>query len=301
MPRDYMDDLEGFFYVLCHIIFVFSKPGVRNREPPRLFLLWAEEDNSVVAAAKSCMLGGDFPVDDIPSFWGAAIRTMMLEFRTVLSEIFDTKTRITRNRSLDRDGKLEALSAFAQDVDTHFDKVKAIFDSAISQLELEGLCPEELKCRSNPPAPTTRRLAPAPTSGVTGRTPHAIDPMPKVHDEGDGQLKPLDRTTASGNATASKTDAAPPIAEPIVACAPPAITLPVPDPVNVEPRRSARIRNLHLAQDQQPLAAPEVYTGPRRSSRLLKRRLEEDEQPEARPSKARRTARRPPRATKRSS
>jgi hypothetical protein len=107
----------------------------------------------------------------------------------------------------------------------------------------------------------------------------------------------LNQGKASSNATTSKVSA---IARPGVPCAPPASLLPLPVSSNAEPRRSARIRKLHLAQGQQPLAAPEApsHTEPRRSARLLKRRLEEDGQPEARPSKARRTTKRPSRVTK---
>ncbi|KAF6760788.1 hypothetical protein DFP72DRAFT_1092047, partial [Ephemerocybe angulata] len=36
----YLDDLESFFYALCHIIFAFKRPGVEHRNLPALIQEW---------------------------------------------------------------------------------------------------------------------------------------------------------------------------------------------------------------------------------------------------------------------
>jgi hypothetical protein len=140
-----MDDLEGFFYVLCHLVFLFSKPGVPLSEPPEILSDWTGKDNFITSSLKAGALGADFPLDDIPVFWGDAVRTLVDTFRKVVLEVFYRKARIAKDRSLDRDGKLKALAAVSQDVDIHFGKVKAAFETAISELEERGLSADELE------------------------------------------------------------------------------------------------------------------------------------------------------------
>ncbi|TEB22105.1 hypothetical protein FA13DRAFT_1741292 [Coprinellus micaceus] len=113
---DYMDDLEGFFYVLCHLVFLFSQPGVTLPEPPEML---------------------------IPAFWGDAVRVLVDTFRAVVIEVFYRKARIAKDRGLDREGRVKALATVSGDVDVYFGKVKSAFDTAISDLEEMGLGPDE--------------------------------------------------------------------------------------------------------------------------------------------------------------
>ncbi|KAF6760718.1 hypothetical protein DFP72DRAFT_756880, partial [Ephemerocybe angulata] len=65
--HDYLDDLESFFYVLCHLVLLFERPGKRSERMDANLVYWESEDASVVANAKGAVL---YDTWECPSWWG---------------------------------------------------------------------------------------------------------------------------------------------------------------------------------------------------------------------------------------
>ncbi|KAJ3538891.1 hypothetical protein NMY22_g4983 [Coprinellus aureogranulatus] len=182
-PQDYMDDLESFFYVLCHIIYSFKQPGVIREKVPEFLKFWDMDDLPLLLSVKQGFALKPTDRSKILPYWRGACVTLLQEFQEVIRTILYKKIEIQDSEVLDTEGKLEAYGRLSRESNVYYERVKAAFDKAITDLEEQGLNQEELE-----PYPTrssslrTPSLAEGPpTKANVGAPAKAV--APKVNEQ----------------------------------------------------------------------------------------------------------------------
>ncbi|KAF5341214.1 hypothetical protein D9611_006102 [Ephemerocybe angulata] len=138
MPRDYLDDIESFFYVLCHLLYGFK--GV-DLPVPEAFTGMATlaqwEDVLGADCCKSLFLNAkELDTRRMPPFWSLPCVELCDRFRKFLAPIVETKIDIHHTQ-----GPKERHKPF-QDLhsglDAHYASVISLFDDALMALSQPG-------------------------------------------------------------------------------------------------------------------------------------------------------------------
>ncbi|KAF5340942.1 hypothetical protein D9611_006014 [Ephemerocybe angulata] len=164
-PLDYLDDLESFFYVFCHLIFKFSQPG-KLLEKTRIFMRdWESLKDRMSSTIKENFLRGPCRAISVPSFYGEACKTLYRAFCDFIKEVAVVKSDLQyADISLEeRDRQLKELT---DKVDVHYARLDEMFRVALLQIE-----EEDLRAKSDP-TPTV----PAPSSVDPS---HETQPAPR--------------------------------------------------------------------------------------------------------------------------
>ncbi|TFK46979.1 hypothetical protein OE88DRAFT_1739014 [Heliocybe sulcata] len=74
--HDYLDDLECFFWILCHLVFIFQAPGKTEANPPYSFQGLHSRKKRRMIQAKDSLLGNRELVDYISSGMGHGIAAL---------------------------------------------------------------------------------------------------------------------------------------------------------------------------------------------------------------------------------
>ncbi|KAJ3549037.1 hypothetical protein NMY22_g1036 [Coprinellus aureogranulatus] len=145
--QEYLDDLESFFYVLSHIMFAFTRPGVlAPTQPPGFMEGWPSPNPYISAATKYAFVCQLLPVAGLSEYWHGACLTLLEEFQGTVKGILRAKEDISGDRVMGEDEKVKAYEGYSKaNSDPIYEKAKAVFDKAIAQLESEGPCPEEIE------------------------------------------------------------------------------------------------------------------------------------------------------------
>lgn len=139
-----MDDLESFFYVLCHLFYTFRKPGEVQEKVPGLLQHWDMDNLPVLALSKQGFILRFTQTQMMSPYWGEASETLLEEVQAVIRDITYRKSEIRASRDLYAEAKLKAYGVMARNHTDYYEKVKSAFDKAISGLEREGLNADEL-------------------------------------------------------------------------------------------------------------------------------------------------------------
>ena len=214
IPQDYMDDIESFFYVFYHTLAIFQAPHERAEDIPSFLERssgWDNPDPTISGSYKVMQVHTD-QTFDIPSWWGPSILQLFREFRSATRDIVKAKDEFMADSTL-RKGH----PAYAQDVDVHFNKIKASFDKAIEGLEAEGLCPEEIAYASTESeGKSARQTKPATSNMPSTSPPSRTGPSPphilkrRSEDEPEGEQPPKRRRSPRLLARARKQQQSPP-------------------------------------------------------------------------------------------
>ena len=143
-PHDYLDDLECFLYVACHLMYAFQRPGVWIEELPGDMMKWTWCDQSTVASYKR-----SFCEDltrfgpDISAWWGPHCETLLEEFGKVIHDIQGKKKDIFESTRMTPAKKRDAQMELAKATTRHYELVVNAFRKAIAGLEKDGLTEEE--------------------------------------------------------------------------------------------------------------------------------------------------------------
>lgn len=140
-----MDDLESFFYVLCHLFYTFRKPGEVQEKVPGLLQHWDMDNLPVLALSKQGFVLRFTQTQMMSPYWGEACETLLEEVQAVIRDVTYRKSEIRASRNLDAEGKLKAYGAMARNHTDYYEKVRSAFDKAIGDLEREGLNADELE------------------------------------------------------------------------------------------------------------------------------------------------------------
>ncbi|KAJ3549030.1 hypothetical protein NMY22_g1028 [Coprinellus aureogranulatus] len=151
-PQSYLDDLESFFYVVTHLMFIFDRPAGVLREQPYVLKHWNSDDQELAAEAKNGFVLSPLPLKRIPPFWGVTCKVFFKEFHTVIHEILLKKVEIREDEEINEEDRLEAYEELIQQSDGYFERVKAAFDKVIATLRKEGLNAQEINAAAKLPA-----------------------------------------------------------------------------------------------------------------------------------------------------
>ncbi|KAF6742770.1 hypothetical protein DFP72DRAFT_159385 [Ephemerocybe angulata] len=158
-PRhDHLDDLESFFYVLCHLVLLFESPGRRSKAMNDMFAEWETvESPHTVVVSKSAMLYDYWPTS---SWWGEVAETLLKGFQDVLWPIVQRKTRLRGNRKLSLEEKRRQMEEIAEESKNIYDAIVQLFDDALEAIEREdgGAAPSTAIVPPPPPKATPSSL-----------------------------------------------------------------------------------------------------------------------------------------------
>ncbi|KAF5340990.1 hypothetical protein D9611_006070 [Ephemerocybe angulata] len=140
LPRDYLDDLESFFYVFCHLLYGFEGPGRQAADaykPDSVLARWeipVLRNASLNKLHYLTMLGPECRRP--PLYWSTACTELCDKLRKYLLPLVTTKVHIR-----DRDGRRvrKALLENLHDgLDAHYTAILALFDTALEELDKPG-------------------------------------------------------------------------------------------------------------------------------------------------------------------
>lgn len=158
-PQDYTDDLESFFYVLCHIVFLFVAPGQRTIQAPSFLKTWCfDGDFTLLASVKVGFMLWRLPLRELPPYWGTPVKTLLQTFQKVLVKIWDRKRDIGQDSLTSAEQKRRSYLEVACNVDAYYNEVKDALFETIAQLEAEDPSTGEARLQSDghaagPPSP----------------------------------------------------------------------------------------------------------------------------------------------------
>ncbi|KAF6760782.1 hypothetical protein DFP72DRAFT_881464 [Ephemerocybe angulata] len=164
-PLDYLDDLESFFYVFCHLIFKFSQPG-KLLEKTRVFMRdWESLKDRMSSTIKENFLRGPCRAISIPSFYGEACKTLYRAFCDFIKEVAVVKSDL-QYADITLEERDRQLKELTDKVDVHYARLDEMFRVALLQIE-----EEDLRAKGDP-TPTV----PAPSSVDPS---HETEPAPR--------------------------------------------------------------------------------------------------------------------------
>jgi hypothetical protein len=271
-PRDYLDDLESFFYLLAFIFLAHTPNGgriPREEEGPSIVWAWADRDPDAANAAKEALLGlgptARLAMYLVESTWGPHCASLFDKYRNYVSDIYYQKLDFLS--AADGDG--DPFEYLHLRRDEQYLDVLSMLDQAISAIQASP-SPESL-----PEAESTPVAPPPCSDNKNGPIARAFS-----SDANEPLLKPAVITSSSSEKVSPTPE--------------------IPTPCNPTPklRRSARLQHVHLTKRElsppceipvqgsllptlalpaahQPTHAPARRL--RRPVRIFKHRLEDDD------------------------
>lgn len=184
-----LDDLESFFYVLCNLVCLFERPGIRNEKMDDTFRRWENDDADIAAGLKVGFLTARtlraFP------WWGQACQTLLNEFRELLRPIMDDKNDIFYDH-ITSDEQRDQFDALEEKYADALDSAVKLFDDALLIIEGEDASPAAALTPLNTPS------QPGPSSYVV---PSASNSTPELPDLPDTTTAPSSPSAASSPPT----------------------------------------------------------------------------------------------------
>ncbi|KAF6760898.1 hypothetical protein DFP72DRAFT_1003488 [Ephemerocybe angulata] len=157
VPRDYLDDLESFFYVLCHLLYGYK--GVDLPDPDAFkgltILAQWEQERLKATHAKAHYLGAnELNARRLATFWSSASVELCDSFRKFISPIGRTKTSIRNKR--DPKVRQKLFQDLHNEIEIHYAYVISLFDNALAALNsVRGDAPRSLSPSLGSETPST--------------------------------------------------------------------------------------------------------------------------------------------------
>ncbi|KAF5340965.1 hypothetical protein D9611_006032 [Ephemerocybe angulata] len=171
VAHDYLDDLESFFWVLCHLLHGYE--GVNQPVPdafsPKSALGRFEHLNAFDASCtKYFYLSCEGPyVWEIPLFWSEASLELGESFRAYMHKLTEAKLKARVTRKTIKNLSIHTLlQELYNKVHHHYHDIIGLFDVALEKLERHGEAPrpEESQSASPPATPPVSCFPPGPRS-----------------------------------------------------------------------------------------------------------------------------------------
>ncbi|TEB19358.1 hypothetical protein FA13DRAFT_1697927 [Coprinellus micaceus] len=221
-PRDYLDDLESFFYLLAFIFLAHTPNGgriPREEEGPSIVWAWADRDPDAANTAKEALLGlgptARLAMRLVESTWGPHCASLFDKYRNYVSDIYYQKLDFLS--AADGDG--DPFKYLHLRRDEQYLDVLSMLDQAISAIQASP-SPELL-----PEAESTPVAPPPCSDNKNGPIARAFS-----SDANEPLLKPAVITSSSSEKVSPTPE--------------------IPTPCNPTPklRRSARLQHVHLTK-----------------------------------------------------
>lgn len=193
LAHDYLDDLESFFFVLVHLMFVWIGIEMQVQTVPEFITLWDHQNPTISLNSKESFVNKKMPVKLIAPFWGPASRGLLTSFHDFIKDIVSQKDDI-RNID-DPEERVKELEALHAGFDGHYQTLKAIFDKALQELEQEKplVTPGSSQATNSQPAEGTR-------SPPIARPPRVAKRGSGSMDEADEIVSPAKRIRSTAGA-----------------------------------------------------------------------------------------------------
>ncbi|KAF5341254.1 hypothetical protein D9611_005960 [Ephemerocybe angulata] len=176
--HDHLDDLESFFYVLCHLVLLFDEPGKRNETMDETLAGWESDVVSDVMKAKVAVFRGFCP--EVSDWWGEACDKLLAGFIELLWTAMVKKVVVRINHRISPEEQRERLETVAKDFGDIWDKVVKLFDDTLASFEQEDAARSGAAAVA--PATFTTPTAPiATTSPASSTAVPIIPPSETVH------------------------------------------------------------------------------------------------------------------------
>ncbi|KAJ2920049.1 hypothetical protein MD484_g277, partial [Candolleomyces efflorescens] len=132
LPRDHLDDLEAFYYVLAQIIFGHDSSGTSH---PLIHPLtkWEAEDSLLASTLKEAVFTWAFLPPVVSERWPAPCCNLIIAFGTFLRPLVERKNTINEYPSEERK-HLDLGWDMLTKVEEHYTHVLELFDKAIEML-----------------------------------------------------------------------------------------------------------------------------------------------------------------------
>ncbi|RXW13914.1 hypothetical protein EST38_g11942 [Candolleomyces aberdarensis] len=134
LPRDHLDDLESFLYVLVHIMFAYDSQGVLQSFPSTLHA-WHDESLGTAARLKQGFLSWKTPPIAVEEHWPIPCINLLLAYQAFLLPFVHMKADLNLRT---RDARKDRVRLLAAEVVQHYTRVLQLFDEAIDQLNTPG-------------------------------------------------------------------------------------------------------------------------------------------------------------------
>ncbi|KAJ2913695.1 hypothetical protein MD484_g6740, partial [Candolleomyces efflorescens] len=131
LPRDHLDDLESFFYVLAHIFWVYDPEGKFHSIPERVEG-WDHPNPILVATRKQAFLSWTTPPVTMEKRWPIPCLNLLLAFQAFLRPLVAKKFRLNEEPA---DARRDEAEVFVTDVAEHYSHVLQLFDEAIEMMD----------------------------------------------------------------------------------------------------------------------------------------------------------------------
>ncbi|CAA7267330.1 unnamed protein product [Cyclocybe aegerita] len=137
-PRDYhthWEDLQSFFYLLCHICLGYSGPGEEADPYPLLLEEWNDDYDTALEAKEEFLDDEGREVYKATPYFGGIFDSLLIELYEFLERTDDefTRTLVGLSKRLEFITKAD-IDEYAK---THYEEYLTIIDRAISALEAE--------------------------------------------------------------------------------------------------------------------------------------------------------------------
>ncbi|KAF6760776.1 hypothetical protein DFP72DRAFT_1165905 [Ephemerocybe angulata] len=137
-PLDYLDDLESFFYVFCHLIFAFVRPGEPAPVEHPLLRGWDKPTHLMSAVTKEIFIRSPCRDDRLSAYYGEPCRALFRAFFTFIKELVEKKTDL-RDADISLEERDQQLKALTDNIDVHYARLDEMFRDALVQIEEEDL------------------------------------------------------------------------------------------------------------------------------------------------------------------
>ncbi|KAF5340940.1 hypothetical protein D9611_006016 [Ephemerocybe angulata] len=139
-PHDYLDDLESFLYVLCHVLLGFKRPGELIEPTPELISVWDDPDAQRAMTKKVVLMAEGYPAYEFPHLeehWGNSCIELLEGMRTHISDVVYQKSKV-RAAKVGTDERFDLWSAFVEkNMESSYDHIDALFRTALAEIASE--------------------------------------------------------------------------------------------------------------------------------------------------------------------
>ncbi|KAF5341253.1 hypothetical protein D9611_005963 [Ephemerocybe angulata] len=188
--HDHLDDIESFFYVLCHLILLFESPGKRVKQMDARLARFEEKDPDIAADRRNSVL--DNPWFCSP-WWGKATDELLTGFQALLIPLVRQKNGFRVKFSRSPEERRDLLEALGKEVGVEiYDKVLKLFDTALAAYEREDRAAEG---STLPPTAPLATVDPSTTSKLSSNQANRKRPSEEDHPD----VSPSKRVRSSPN------------------------------------------------------------------------------------------------------
>ncbi|KAF5340930.1 hypothetical protein D9611_006100 [Ephemerocybe angulata] len=140
VDHDYLDDLESFFYVLCHLLYGFDSIGVAKSDADLAQTAplgrWEIQDATMASNSKVIYIHSQGTFIPPAAFWSQPCLYLCDKFRRFIGPLILEKINIRAPmRSAARKALLDGLHSGMED---HYSQVLSFFDEALEELAKPG-------------------------------------------------------------------------------------------------------------------------------------------------------------------